>query len=94
MDTQFLFRCPVCGDEPPVLVGDATSESIQARYYCGQSITDTPAGSAAQLRPRVQADRCMFRTDADRKLLKGLASYVRGDSRTAFGHRAFLLISC
>lgn len=87
VDRKFLFRCPVCGDQPPVLVGDATSESIQARYYCGQSITDAHADSIAQLRPHVRADRCMFRADADRKLLKGLASYVRGDNRTAFGHQ-------
>ena len=29
MDRQWLFRCPECGDAPPVLVGDAKSESIQ-----------------------------------------------------------------
>ena len=35
----YLFQCPVCKDAPEVLIGDATSESIQARRYIGQAIT-------------------------------------------------------
>ena len=35
VDRKLLFPRPVCGDQPPVLLGDATSDSIQARYYCG-----------------------------------------------------------
>lgn len=37
MDRQWLYRYPKCGDAPPVLVGDATAESIQKKFYCGLS---------------------------------------------------------
>ncbi|KAL0018127.1 hypothetical protein WJX77_008904 [Trebouxia sp. C0004] len=87
MDRQWLFRCPECGDAPPVLVGDAAAKSIQKKFYCGQSVTEPQAGSVPQARPHTRAQRCLFAAAADRRLIGAFASSVRNDGRTAFGHQ-------
>ena len=89
MDREFLFQCPLCGDAPPVLIGDATSESIQGRYYCGQSFTAPLVNAVAEPRPHTRAERSLFKAASDRKMLQAFATYVRGDGRSAFGHQAF-----
>lgn len=37
----YCFLCPTCKDKPRVLIGDATSATIQAQYYDGAPITET-----------------------------------------------------
>ena len=86
MNRAFLFKCPECQNAPEVLIGDATSESIQARHYCGQPITDFDSDGPAEARPHPRADRCLFNSAADRKPLQDFAAYARGDGKTAFGH--------
>ena len=88
LDRQYLFRCPLCGDSPPVMVGDATAESIQAGRYHGESITQLEDDSIdAAPRPHTRAQRCVLSAAADRQLLGDFATSVRTDERSAFGHQ-------
>lgn len=86
IDKPFDFRCPVCEDEPHVLIGDATSESIQARHYCGQPITSFDADGPVAQRPHTRAERCLLSSASERKLLHSFAAHVGGDGKTAFGY--------
>lgn len=49
-----------------MLIGIATSESIQARHYCGQPITDIDVEGPVEARPHTTADRCVFKSAANR----------------------------
>ena len=68
------------------LVSDATSESIQARYYIGRPITSALNDKEAADRDHVRADRCLLRTPACRNLLNNFTTYVKGDGKTVFEH--------
>lgn len=59
----------MCEDEPHV-IGDATSESIQARHYCGQPITSFDADGPVAQRPHTRAERCLLSSASERSCLR------------------------
>ncbi|KAL3156304.1 hypothetical protein ABBQ32_012572 [Trebouxia sp. C0010 RCD-2024] len=88
LDLQYAFGCPVCGESPDVLIGDATSVSILGKYYHGDSVESVnPEDHTRYERTYTKAERTLLPEVASRKLLFRFASYARGDNRTAFGHR-------
>jgi Kyakuja-Dileera-Zisupton transposase len=72
----YLFQCPICKDAPSVLIGDATSESIQAHHYIGEPITLPEPGIDAAPRPSTRAERCCLSDPHHRKSLKAFADCV------------------
>jgi CxC4 like cysteine cluster associated with KDZ transposases/Kyakuja-Dileera-Zisupton transposase len=77
LNRPYLFQCPLCKDTPDVLIGDATSESIQASRYVGQPIT-TPRESddPPVVRPHTRMQRCFMSAADDRVLLGKFAKNV------------------
>jgi len=72
------FKCPVCGDNPEVLIGDATSESIQGKYSSGVPITEVPEDPVTAPRAHMRTDRCLLKSSASRKKLAAFAGTIVG----------------
>lgn len=79
LELPYDFGCPLCGDSPDVLIGDATSVSIPGKYCHGDSIKKVDADDHNRYAPpHTKADRTLLPQAASRKLLSRFATYVRG----------------
>jgi Kyakuja-Dileera-Zisupton transposase/CxC4 like cysteine cluster associated with KDZ transposases len=76
VDRPYLFHCPECKDAPSVLIGDATSESIQAHHYNGEAVTLPEQGIDVAPRCRTRAQRCCVSDPDHREALKEFAACV------------------
>jgi len=68
--------CPICGDNSEVLIGDATSQSIQGKYYSGVPITEVPEDPVTAPRAHMRIDRCLLKSPASRKKLAVFAGTI------------------
>ncbi len=76
LELCYIFKCPICGDNPEVLIGDATSESIQGKYYSGVPITEVPEDPVTAPRAHMRTDRCLLKSPASRKKLAVFAGTI------------------
>lgn len=79
LQVQWVCSCPVCGDTPNVLIGDATMICITQTAYTGQSITAKLPNGPVICSPGHQRSNRSFtgsaRTNSELELL---AVYVQG----------------
>jgi len=80
LELCYLFKCPLCGDNPEVLIGDATSESIQGKYFSGVPITEVPEDPVTAPRAHMRTDRRLFKSAASRKKLAAFAGTIVGST--------------
>ncbi len=75
----WCFMCPTCQDHPDILVGDATSATMQKRFYEGSPLTAWDTSLPVHARPHTRQQRC-FAGDEIRRLLQSAAAMLSGES--------------
>ena len=80
LELCYLFKCPICGGNPEVLIDDATSESMQGKYYSGVPITAVPQDPVTAPRAHMRTDRCLLKSAASRKKLAAFAGTIVGST--------------
>jgi len=81
-----LFRCPICCDDPKVLVGDGTAILLKEKHYVGVPITQ-PSTAEPVTRDHRRAQRCALSGPGTagwsraRQLLWRLAHRIHGSTQ-------------
>jgi hypothetical protein len=81
LSLPYTFSCTVCKDDPEVLIGDATSQSMQAHHYVGDPITTTASTSTAP-RPSKRAGRSFIKQSRHQKAMSTFVTYIRTPANT------------
>lgn len=84
LQVKWVCKCPVCGDEPSILIGDATMITMSKSSYCGTPITEQSPGPTICLPGHRRAARSFMGIGSGtHKGLEHLAAYVKGTGRSA-----------
>jgi hypothetical protein len=75
----YAFKCPKCGDNPEVLVCDATAETIQKGRYSGTPV-NTIDESCCLGECHGRRKRGLFEHVRDREDIRALAGHMRGSA--------------